>query len=77
MQEKFKAEIKVILIAAFILTKVWRKNNKKWKLKNELILYAPQRPTIFPNRQNTVSLYVKLICSECMALACSRAVREN
>lgn len=29
MQEKFKAEIKVILIAAFILTKVWRKNNKK------------------------------------------------
>lgn len=56
MQEKFKAEIKVILITVFILTKVWRKNNKKWKLKKELILYAPQRPAIFPNRQYTVSL---------------------
>lgn len=57
IKEKFRAEIKVILIAACTLTKVWEKP-----------FNAPQRPAIFPKRQKIVSLCCTYLQCECMFL---------
>lgn len=61
IQEKFRAEIEVILIAACILTKVWEK-------KRANFFNAPQRPAVFPKRQKTVSLRCTYLQCECMFL---------